>query len=114
MSRGWRVLRQLGGFLVVVVIVALFVSTVCPMGGGGYVGYIRKVSEEGYSEHPGFACCSDNMFEIFVRSGRCLGCSLPLFVNRQLTCLHTNSLHVLLLPRCTTNAFSSQKSTLWG
>ena len=42
-SRGHRVLRQLGGFSLVVVIVALFVPTVCPVwGGGGYVGYIRK------------------------------------------------------------------------
>ena len=42
---------------------------------------------------------TDNMFEIFVRFGRCLCCSLPLFVNRQLPCLHTNSLHGLLLPQ---------------
>ena len=35
----------------------------------------------------------------FVHFGRCLCCLLPLFVNRQLPCLHTNSLHGLLLPR---------------
>ena len=29
--------------------------------------------------------------------GRCLCCLLPLFVNRQLPCLHTNSRNVLLL-----------------
>ena len=69
-----------------------------PCGGGGYVGYIRKALEKGYSEHPGSACCTDNMFQIFVRFGRYLCCSLPLFVNRQLQCLHTNSHHVLLLP----------------
>ena len=44
---------QLGGFLVGVVIVALFVPTVCPHGGGGYVGYTWKALEKGYLEHPG-------------------------------------------------------------
>ena len=39
------------------------------------------------------------MSEIFVRFRRCLCCLLPLFVNRQLPCLHTNSRHGLLLPR---------------
>ena len=53
-SRGQQVLRQLGGFLAVVIIVALFVPTVCPVGGGGgYVGYMWKALEEGYLEHPG-------------------------------------------------------------
>ena len=33
-SRGYRVLRQLGGVSLVVVIVALFLPTVCPVGGG--------------------------------------------------------------------------------
>ena len=59
---------------------------------------IRKALEKGYLEHPGFACCTDDMFEIFVRFGRCLRYSLPHFVNRQVPCLHTNSRHVLLLP----------------
>ena len=63
------------------------------------MGYIRKALEKGYLEHRGCACCTDNMFEIFVRFGRCLCCLLPLFVNRQLPCLHTNSLHRLLLSR---------------
>ena len=30
---------------------------------GGYVGYIRKALEKGYLEHPGSACCTDDMFE---------------------------------------------------
>ena len=74
------------------------------MGGGGgvlhsgYMGYIRKALEKGYSEHPGSACCADNMFEMFVHFGHCLCCLLPVFVNRHLPCLHTNSLHGLLLP----------------
>ena len=34
---------------------------------GGYVGYIRKAVEKGYLEHPGSACCTDDMFEIFAR-----------------------------------------------
>ena len=59
---------------------------------------IQKAGEKGYLEHPGFVCCTDDMFEIFVRFGRCLCCLLPLFVNRQLPCLHTNAQHVLLLP----------------
>ena len=61
------------------------------------MGYIRKAPEKGYVEHPGSACCTDHMFEIFVRFGRCLCCLLPLFVNRQLPCLHTRSLQGLLL-----------------
>ena len=69
-----------------------------PRGRGGYVGYIRKALEKVYLEHPGFACCTDNIFEIFVLFGQCLWCLLPLFVNRQLPCLHTNSRNVLLLP----------------
>ena len=64
----------------------------------GYVGYIWRALEKGYLEHPGSACCTDNMSEIFVHFGRCLGCLLPLFVNRQLPCLYTNSLHGLLRP----------------
>ena len=51
------------------VIVASFVPTMCNMGGRGYVGYIRKALEKGYLEHPGSACCTDNMFDIFVRFG---------------------------------------------
>ena len=30
------------------------------------MGYIRKALEKGYLEHPGSACCTDNMFELFV------------------------------------------------
>ena len=37
------------------------------------------------------------MLEIFIRLGRCLCFLLPLFVNRQLPCPHTNSRHVLLI-----------------
>ena len=62
------------------------------------MGYIRKALEKGYLEHPGFACCIDNLFQIFVRFGRCLCYLLPLFVNRLLPCLHTNSLYGLLPP----------------
>ena len=63
------------------------------------MGYIQKALEKGHLEHPGSACYTDNMFEIFVCFGRCLCCFLPLFVNRRLPCPHTNSLHGLLLPR---------------
>ena len=67
--------------------------------GGGYVGYIRKTLEKGYLEHPGSACCTDSMFEIFVLFGWCLCCLLPVFVNRQLPCPHTNSRNLLLHPQ---------------
>ena len=70
----------------------------CPKG-GGYVGYIRKALQKGYLEPPGSASCTDNMFEIFVRFGWRVCCLLPLFVNRQLLCLYTNSRNVLLLPQ---------------
>ena len=36
------------------------------------MGYIRKALEKGYLEHPRFACCTDGMFEIFVRFRRCV------------------------------------------
>ena len=57
------------------------------------MGYIRKALEKGYLEHPRSACWTDDMSEIFVRFGRCMSCLLPLFVNRQLPSLHTNSRH---------------------
>ena len=62
------------------------------------MGYIRKALEKGYLERPGSACCTDNIFEIFVRFGRFMCCLLPLFVNRQPPCLQRNSRHGLLLP----------------
>ena len=49
------------------------------------MGYFRKALEKGYLEHPGSACCTDDMFEIFVRFRQCMCCLLPPFVNRQLT-----------------------------
>ena len=61
--------------------------------------YIRKALEKGYSEHPRFACCTDDMSDIFVRFGRCLCCLLPPFVNRQLPCRRTNSHPALLRPQ---------------
>ena len=94
-SQRHRVLRQLGGFSLVVVIVAVFVPTLCPVGGGGY---IWKALEKGYSEHHGSACCTDGMFEIFVSFEWHVCFLLPLFVDRRLPCLHTNSRHALLLP----------------
>ena len=57
------------------------------------MGYIRKALEKGYLEHPRSACWTDDMSEIFVRFGRCMRCLLPLFVNRQLPCPHTNYIH---------------------
>ena len=62
-------------------------------------GVYSESPEKGYLEHPGSARCTDDMFEIFVRFGRCMCCLLPLFFKRQLPCLHTNSRHGLLLPR---------------
>ena len=37
-------------------------------GGGG----TRKALEEGYLEHPGSACQTDNMMQNFVHFGRCM------------------------------------------
>ena len=62
----------------------------------------------------GSACCADDMFEIFVRFGRCLCCLLPLFVNRQPPCPHTNSFHGLLLPLMHHRNLGAQKGSLWG
>ena len=41
-----------------------------------------------YLEHPRSACCTDDMFEIFVCFGRCLCCLLALFVNDNVQCFH--------------------------
>ena len=65
---------------------------------GGYVGYVWKALEKGHSEHPGSAGCTGGMFESFVRFGRHVCFPLPLFVDRQLPCLHTTSHHAPLLP----------------
>ena len=62
-----------------------------PKGGGGYVGYIWKALEKRHLEYPRSACCTEDMFEIFVPFGQCVCFLLPLFVNRQLLCLYTNS-----------------------
>ena len=94
-SLGQRVSCQHGAFSGVGAFVASFAPAECPK---GYVGYIRKALEKDYLEHPGSACCTDDMFEIFVPFGQCVCCLLPLFVNRQLLCLYTNSHNVLLLP----------------
>ena len=83
---------QRGAFSGVGAIVASFVPAECPEGGG----YIQKALEQGYLEHPGFACCTDDMFDIFVRFGQCRCCLLPPFVNRQSPCPHTNSRNGLL------------------
>ena len=97
--QGHQHLCQLGAFLGVGAIVTSFVPAWCPVGRGGVVGYIRKTLEKGYLEHPGSACCTDGMFKIFVLFRRRLCCLLPLFVNRQPPCPHTNSRHVLLHPQ---------------
>ena len=110
-SRGRYHLRQRGGFSRVGAIVASFESPGCPI--GRYVGYIWKALEKGYWEHPGSTCCTDKLFEIFVRFGRCLCCLLPL-VHKQPPCCCINSLTGCCLPRCTPETFGSQKSTLWG
>ena len=44
------------------------------------MGYIWKALEKGYLEHARFACCNDDMFEIFVLLGQCL-CCLPMPLN---------------------------------
>ena len=41
--------------------------------------YIRKALVKGYLAHPGSACCTDDMFEIFVRFGRCVCAAYCLF-----------------------------------
>ena len=71
-SRGRTGICQHGAFSGIAVIVASFVPAECPKG-GGYLGYIRKALEKGYLEHPGSACCTDDMFEIF-EAQRFLGC----------------------------------------
>ena len=66
--------------------VASVLPTVCTKAGG-----VCEV----YSESPreGLCrtlCCTDGMCEMSVHFGRCLCCLLPVFVNRQPPCPHTN------------------------
>uniref|UniRef100_A0A7S4GGB9 Uncharacterized protein n=1 Tax=Eutreptiella gymnastica TaxID=73025 RepID=A0A7S4GGB9_9EUGL len=46
---------------------------------------MQKTFEKGYSEHPGSACCTDDIFENFVRFGQHACCLLPLFCQRART-----------------------------
>ena len=48
---------------------------ICVRWGGGYVGYIRNALEKNCSEHPRFACCTDDMFQIF-----CLFWTVPVLL----------------------------------
>ena len=43
------------------------------------MGYIRKALEQGHLEHPGSACCPNDMCMIFIRFRHCLCCLLPVF-----------------------------------
>ena len=88
---------------------AWFFGTAAVLAQGGGRG-MWKALEKGYLEHPGSACCSDGMLEIFVLFGRC--CLLPAFVNRQSPCPGINSRHVLLHPQMHRRTVGSQKSTL--
>ena len=62
------------------------------------MGYVQQALENGYLEHPGSACCTDDMFDIFVRFRWYLCCLLPLFVNMAAIISASNSFHGLLLP----------------
>ena len=65
-------------FFTVVVVVAPFVCTECPVeGGGGICGVRSKSPRKGLFGTPGFACCTDDMLEIFVRFGQCMISQLP-------------------------------------
>ena len=55
-----RVLSEHGAFSGVGAMIV--VPAECPeVGGGGYVRYSRKVLEKGCLEHPGFACCTNDV-----------------------------------------------------
>ena len=73
----------------------------CPLSvpEGGLCGVYSESPSKGLFGTPGSACCTDDMFEIFVRFGWRVCCLLPLYVNRQLLCLYANSRNVLLLPQ---------------
>ena len=62
------------------------------------MGYIRKTLEKGYLEYPGLNAVLTTCLRFSSVLG-CLCCLLPLFVNRQLPYLHTNSLQWLLFLR---------------
>ena len=49
------------------------------------------------AECPEHTLTTAPLLQIFFHFGRCLCCLLPVFVNRQPPCLHTNSRHVQLL-----------------
>ena len=43
------------------------------------MGKIQKALKKGYLEHLGFACCTYDMFKIFVRFGQCMTFFAALF-----------------------------------
>ena len=55
------------------------------------MGYIQKALEKAIWNTLG-------LHAVLTTFGRCLCCLLPLFINMQLPCLHTNSRPVLLPP----------------
>ena len=73
-SRGRRRICQHGAFSGVAVIVASFVPAECPKG-GGYVGYIRKALEKGFSEMYGLGGGSGTIFfqKLAVTHGEAAG-----------------------------------------
>ena len=77
------------------------------------MGYIPKALEKSHSEHPGLHAVLTVCLIFLSFLDVLLCCLLPVFVNTQPPCLHTNSRHVLLRPRCTTKAIGSEKSVLW-
>ena len=78
------------------------------------VEYIRKALEKGYSEHPDLhAVLTMGLRFSSVLDGAGVAHCLFLSTGSDHVCIkiHTTS---CFFPQCTTEAFGSQKSTLWG
>ena len=111
-SRGPSHLCQLGGFSGVGAIVASFLPTECS-GGMGMWGIFGKPLKRAIWNTPGLHAVQTICLRFSSFFGQCLCCLLPLFVNRQPPCLHTNSGTPCCIPRCTTKASGTEKGMLW-
>ena len=79
-SLGRAVSCQHGAFSGVGAFVVSFVPAECPVGGGMWDIFGKPLKRA--IQNARSACCTDDMFEIFVHFGRCLCCLLHIFVNR--------------------------------
>ena len=94
----------------VAIIVALFVPTVCHIG-GVCGGYIWKALEKGYLEHTESAVLTSCLRFSSILDDAYVACCLFLSTGSYHVCIQIHAMCCCFL-RCTTETFGAQKSTL--